>query len=113
MRTLVFVAGASGSGTGTSLAALRAPRPYPGCRVSVEDHEAVTDAKFERRCAAGSFALYWWAQGMRYGVPRDLELNLVAGRIVIAKASRVVIAGTVALPCLGRGDHRDCRAQSA
>lgn len=105
---LVLVAGPSGSGKGTLLAASRAAlagdsrysfvrrvitRP---ARQGAEDYESATDAEFEKRCAAGGFALHWRAQGVRYGVPSDVELDLAAGRTVVAKVSRVVIADAAA-----------------
>ena len=105
---LVLVAGPSGSGKGTLLAAARAvlvgdPRySFVRCALTrpvgqgAEHDEFVTDAEFEKRCAAGGFALHWRAQGVRYGVPSDVELDLAAGRTVVAKVSRVVIADAVA-----------------
>lgn len=105
---LVLVAGPSGAGKSTLLAASRAalagdPR-YIFIRRAVtrpagqgaEDDDFVADAEFEKRCKAGGFALHWRAQGVRYGVPSDVELHLAAGRIVVVKVSRIVIADAVA-----------------
>lgn len=105
---LVLVAGPSGAGKSTLLAASRAalagdPRYVFVRRVvtrpagqGVEDDDSVTDAEFEKRCKAGGFALHWRAQGVRYGVPSDVELHLAAGRTVVVKVSRIVIADAVA-----------------
>lgn len=56
-----------------------------------EDHQAVTPDEFERRRAAGGFALYWFAHGLAYGLPVTLEDDIAAGRTVVANASRAVV----------------------
>ncbi len=53
-----------------------------------ETHEAVTEAAF----AARDFALSWRAHGLAYGIPADIAGDLAAGRVVVANASRAVIA---------------------
>ena len=65
-------------------------------RQGKESHEAVTEAEFEKRRRVGGFALHWRANGVQYGVPADVELDLAAGRIVVANVSRVVIADAAA-----------------
>ena len=105
---LVLVTGPAGAGKDTLLAASREalagdPRyrivrrvlTGPAARSS-EEYEVVTEAEFEKRCRMGSFALHWRANGVQYGVPADVELDLAAGRIVVANVSRTVIADAVA-----------------
>jgi len=56
-----------------------------------EDHEALHDAEFAARAEAGGFALAWAAHGLRYGIPRDIEDDMAARRVVIANLSRAVL----------------------
>ena len=105
---LVLVVGPSGAGKDTLLAASRTvlanePRYRLVRRVVTrpagegnEDHEAVNEAEFERRRKAGGFALHWRAYGLLYGVPADVELDLAAGRVVVANVSRAVVADAAA-----------------
>lgn len=96
---LVLVVGPSGAGKDTVLAYARQhwaacdrivfPKrvitrpPGPG-----EEYISVTDAEFSAR----NFALSWAAHGLRYGIPKEIENDLAAGRIVIVNVSRTVIA---------------------
>lgn len=93
---LILVVGPSGAGKDTLLEGAR--KALPGARfvrrvitraadAGGEDHEAVTDAEFDRR----EFALQWGAHGLRYGIPADIVDDLAAGRLVIANVSRGVI----------------------
>jgi ribose 1,5-bisphosphokinase len=59
-----------------------------------EAHEALTREAFLARRAAGGFALWWEAHGLLYGIPRDIEATLAAGRVVVANLSRAVLADT-------------------
>lgn len=56
-----------------------------------EDHEALSDADFAARRAAGDFALHWDAHGLRYGIPADVDRTLASGRSVLANLSRAAI----------------------
>jgi phosphonate metabolism protein PhnN/1,5-bisphosphokinase (PRPP-forming) len=105
---LVTVVGASGAGKDTLLGAARArlagdgrfvfarrviTRPaetqlHPG----IEDHLPMTEPDFAEAQAAGAFALSWAAHGLHYGIPRGIEDELAAGRIVVANLSRGVLA---------------------
>ena len=105
---LVTVVGASGAGKDTLLGAARAslagdPRflfaqrvitrpaetnPHPG----IEQHIPMSEAEFEAAAADGAFALSWAAHGLHYGIPRSIEDELAAGRIVVANLSRSVLA---------------------
>ncbi len=101
---LVLVVGPSGAGKDTLLAAARTAldgdsrfrfarrvitRPEDA---GGEPHEAVTEAEFSTRLAAGGFALHWQAHGLRYGIPADIGADLRRGRVVVANLSRAVIA---------------------
>ena len=91
---LICVVGPSGAGKDTLIDAARTQRPdlvivrrvitRPSA-LGGEDFEGVTQAEFERRKAAGDFALDWRAHGLSYGLPaatlalrdegRDLLVN--------------------------------------
>lgn len=97
---LVAVVGPSGAGKDTLMDAARmriGPDPrFRFVRRSVsrpasaggEDHEALDRDAFLRRRDAGGFALWWEAHGLLYGIPRDIEADLAAGRCVVANLSR-------------------------
>jgi phosphonate metabolism protein PhnN/1,5-bisphosphokinase (PRPP-forming) len=98
---LFAIVGPSGAGKDTLIAAARAARAdlavvrraitRPG-DAGGEDFEGVTGAEFDRRLAAGDFALHWQAHGLRYGIPaRDLA-PLARGHDVIFNGSRAALA---------------------
>lgn len=61
-----------------------------------EAHRALDVASFEAERAAGRFALWWAAHGLLYGIPRDIEADLAARRVVVANLSRGVLAEAAA-----------------
>lgn len=54
---------------------------------ATEAHLAVDEAEF----AQMEFALSWRAHGLAYGIPREIETALAAGKTVIANVSRRMI----------------------
>jgi phosphonate metabolism protein PhnN/1,5-bisphosphokinase (PRPP-forming) len=100
---LVAVVGPSGAGKDTLMAGARARLGPDGrfrfVRRSItrpvsaggEDHEPLDRDAFLRRRDAGGFALWWEAHGLFYGIPRDIEADLAAGRCVVANLSRRVL----------------------
>jgi ribose 1,5-bisphosphokinase len=102
-RMLIAVVGPSGAGKDTLMAGARAAiaddarfrfvrraitRP---AEAGGEDHEALSEADFAARRAAGGFALSWAAHGLHYGIPRNIEEDIAARRVVIANLSRAVL----------------------
>ena len=100
---LIAVVGPSGAGKDTLMSGARAviaqdtrfrfvrraiTRP---AEAGGEDHEALSESSFTARRAAGGFALSWEAHGLRYGIPRDIEEDIAARRVVIANLSRAVL----------------------
>ncbi|MBM3588891.1 MAG: phosphonate metabolism protein/1,5-bisphosphokinase (PRPP-forming) PhnN [Alphaproteobacteria bacterium] len=100
---LIAVVGPSGAGKDTLMAGARAAL-VPDARfrfvrraitrpaeAGTEDHEALTETAFITRLDAGGFALHWQAHGLHYGIPRDIEADMAARRVVIANLSRTVL----------------------
>jgi ribose 1,5-bisphosphokinase len=96
---LILVVGPSGAGKDTLLNLARrhfaeradivfARRVITRPADVTEDHEPATEAEF----AARDFALSWQAHGLSYGIRRDIEADLAAGKQVIANVSRGIIA---------------------
>jgi phosphonate metabolism protein PhnN/1,5-bisphosphokinase (PRPP-forming) len=100
---LIAVVGPSGAGKDTLMAGARAALAQDSrfrfarraitrpAEAGSEDHEALSDADFAARRAAGGFALSWDAHGLHYGIPRDIEDDMAARRVVIANLSRAVL----------------------
>lgn len=108
---LYAVVGPSGAGKDTLIAAARAKRA--DLRIArraitrtrsghdAEIFEPVTRAEFDRRAAAGEFALHWRAHGLCYGISRDIERALAEGRDVVFNASRAMLGPAwEEFPCL-------------
>jgi ribose 1,5-bisphosphokinase len=100
---LVLVVGPSGSGKDTLLEAARYalagdPRYRFVRRVITraanaggETHEAVTSEEFAKR----EFALQWDAHGLSYGIPAAVVDDIGRALVVVANASRTVVADAV------------------
>ncbi|KAJ55676.1 ribose-phosphate pyrophosphokinase [Actibacterium mucosum KCTC 23349] len=61
-----------------------------------EDFDGVSETEFDRRLAAGDFALHWAAHGLRYGVPISIEEDMAADRDVAFNGSRAALAEAAA-----------------
>jgi phosphonate metabolism protein PhnN/1,5-bisphosphokinase (PRPP-forming) len=100
---LIAVVGPSGAGKDTLMAGARAALAQDArfrfvrraitrpAEAGGEDHEALTETAFITRRDAGGFALHWQAHGLLYGIPRDIEADMAARRVVIANLSRAVL----------------------
>jgi ribose 1,5-bisphosphokinase len=99
---LVLVVGPSGAGKDTLIAGARAelgddPRFVFPRRVvtrtvtQFEDHDSVDEAAFAAGVAAGAFAFFWDAHGLRYGVPASIDDDIRAGRTVVCNVSRGIV----------------------
>ena len=96
---LIYLIGPSGSGKDSLLDAARAPLADRGCRmvrrVITRSAEAVGEAahgvsaqRFAEMEAQGAFALSWHANGLAYGIPRQIDDWLAAGQDVLVNGSR-------------------------
>jgi phosphonate metabolism protein PhnN/1,5-bisphosphokinase (PRPP-forming) len=97
---LVAVVGPSGAGKDTLMdgarAALAGDPRFRFVRRCItrpaeaggEAHEALTPEVFAARRTQGGFALWWEAHGLLYGIPRDIDGDLSAGRVAVANLSR-------------------------
>jgi len=56
-----------------------------------EDHDTLSEAEFAAAAAGGHFALLWQAHGLSYGLPRAVDADIAAGRVVVANISRQII----------------------
>jgi ribose 1,5-bisphosphokinase len=100
---LVLVVGPSGAGKDTLLGLARAacvddanivfPRRIVTREASeFEDNEQVSPEAFRQALAADAYAMHWEAHGHCYALPRAIDDDVRAGRIVIANVSRTVIS---------------------
>ena len=53
-----------------------------------EDHIEMSDHEFDEAIAEGQFALTWAANGLRYGLPRNVETHLAQGKVAVVNGSR-------------------------
>lgn len=100
---LIYLMGPSGSGKDSLLQAASEPLQARGCRIARrvitrsaeavgEDALAVSEIEFEQLRATGAFALHWRANGLRYGIPREIDEWLAAGQVVVVNGSRAYLA---------------------
>jgi ribose 1,5-bisphosphokinase len=96
---LIYLMGPSGSGKDSLLNAARERLAARGCviarRVITRSAEAVGEeavgvspAEFDQLEADGAFALSWSANGLAYGIPRQIDDWLAAGQDVLVNGSR-------------------------
>lgn len=95
------VVGPSGVGKDTLMQAVAAARPdvalvrrviTRAADLGGEAFDAVEEAAFDARLAAGDFALHWAAHGLRYGIPATARAELAAGRLLLFNGSRAMLA---------------------
>jgi ribose 1,5-bisphosphokinase len=58
---------------------------------SSEDNRQLAPESFRAALARGEFAVHWEAHGQCYALPRELDDEIRAGRIVVANVSRTVV----------------------
>jgi ribose 1,5-bisphosphokinase len=99
---LILVVGPSGAGKDTLLGFAKAAcvddanivfprRLVTRESTSSEDNVALSPDEFREALARGEFALHWEAHGHSYGLPRDIDDDIRAGRLVVVNVSRTVI----------------------
>jgi ribose 1,5-bisphosphokinase len=99
---LILVAGPSGSGKDTLIAAARCalsgnpgfvfpPRIITRAGRMGEEHIHVSCEAFEQLRREGRFFLDWAAHGLSYGIPASIQEDLEAGRAVVLNISRRMI----------------------
>ena len=96
---LIYLMGPSGSGKDSVLDAARAALQQRGVEVARrvitrsaeargEDAVAVTPERFLEMKTQGAFALDWAANGLSYGIPREVDDWLHGGKSVLVNGSR-------------------------
>ena len=96
---LIYLMGPSGSGKDSLLNAARERLGERGCVIARrvitrsaealgEDAIGVSPTEFDQQEAAGAFALSWRANGLAYGIPRQIDAWLAAGQDVLVNGSR-------------------------
>lgn len=99
---LIFLVGPSGSGKDSLIDASREQLALAGVdiarRVITRSAEAkgeaaqgVTPEQFDTLRAQGAFAMHWRANGLDYGIPRQVDQWLAAGRAVLVNGSRAYL----------------------
>lgn len=99
---LIYLMGPSGSGKDSLLEAAREALAACDCQVARrvitrsaeavgEDAVALSPDEFAQQQAAGAFALSWQANGLGYGIPRQIDDWLAAGQDVLVNGSRAYL----------------------
>ncbi|MFG0322619.1 phosphonate metabolism protein/1,5-bisphosphokinase (PRPP-forming) PhnN [Pseudomonas putida] len=100
---LIFLVGPSGSGKDSLIDALREQLAVSGVEIARrvitrsaeakgEAAQGVTPEQFDTLRAQGAFAMHWRANGLDYGIPRQVDQWLAAGRAVLVNGSRAYLA---------------------
>lgn len=96
---LIYLMGPSGSGKDSVLQAASAPLAELDCRIvrrvitrsaeaRGEDAHSVSVDEFAVLERSGAFAMSWRANGLHYGIPREIDDWLAAGHDVLVNGSR-------------------------
>lgn len=99
---LIYLMGPSGSGKDSVLSLARERLAARGCRIVQrvitrsaealgEDAIGISLAEFEQLEQAGAFAMSWRANGLAYGIPRQIDDWLMAGQDVLVNGSRAYL----------------------
>lgn len=99
---LIYLIGPSGSGKDSLLQAARERLAAQGCRIVRrvitrsaealgEDAVGVSLAAFEQLQGQGAFAMSWHANGLAYGIPKQIDDWLAAGQDVLVNGSRAYL----------------------
>ncbi len=100
---LIFLVGPSGSGKDSLIDASREQLAVAGVEIAHrvitrsaeakgEAAQGVTPEQFDTLRAQGAFAMHWRANGLDYGIPRQVDQWLAAGRPVLVNGSRAYLA---------------------
>lgn len=100
---LIFLIGPSGAGKDSLIDASRERLEAAGVEIARrvitrsaeakgEAAQGVTPEQFEALRAQGAFAMHWRANGLDYGIPRQVDQWLAAGRSVLVNGSRAYLA---------------------
>jgi len=100
---LIAVAGPSGAGKDTLLGLARDrfggdrnivfPRRVVTREPSAaEDNEGISETDFAAAVAAGGFAVWWDAHGLKYALGAAIDYDIRAGKAVVCNVSRTVVA---------------------
>lgn len=96
---LIYLMGPSGSGKDSLLQATAERLRGNGCRIARrvitrpaasvgEDARGVSVEDFRQLEQAGAFALHWHANGLSYGIPKEIDDWLAQGNGVLVNGSR-------------------------
>ncbi|WP_350298156.1 phosphonate metabolism protein/1,5-bisphosphokinase (PRPP-forming) PhnN [Pseudomonas putida] len=99
---LIFLVGPSGSGKDSLIDASREQLAAAGVEIARrvitrsaeakgEAAQGVTPEHFDTLRAQGAFAMHWRANGLDYGIPRQVDQWLAAGRAVLVNGSRAYL----------------------
>ncbi|MGA7489856.1 MAG: phosphonate metabolism protein/1,5-bisphosphokinase (PRPP-forming) PhnN [Xanthobacteraceae bacterium] len=99
---LILVVGPSGAGKDTLITGARAAcvdnpsvvfprRIVTRPATADEDHDTLSEDIFRQAVAAGEFALWWDAHGLRYGIPRSIDDAIRSDKTVVCNVSRTAL----------------------
>ncbi|WPK01998.1 phosphonate metabolism protein/1,5-bisphosphokinase (PRPP-forming) PhnN [Pseudomonas putida] len=99
---LIFLVGPSGSGKDSLIDASREQLALAEVEIARrvitrsaeakgEAAQGVTPEQFDTLRAQGAFAMHWRANGLDYGIPRQVDQWLAAGRSVLVNGSRAYL----------------------
>ena len=101
--TLIFVVGPSGSGKDTLINGAKdlvrkekftfiTREITRSADAGGEDHIEITKRDFDKKVKAGEYALHWQANGHCYGINKELNRLLSAGKNIVVNGSRAAVS---------------------